>query len=150
MPPHLHDVYRVRAVTNLHSAHFLAFICIPPGSTLIFSAVLPTCDSVSVAWSWVGWSTDDVVCEMTSKFFTWTKGDRRNATEALQSGGVVPIPVECLKIKGMDYARSSNVRDRLHQAILQLRLIVSQIGQAQQKAITFTARRSSLCDTDTQ
>lgn len=50
-----------------------------------------------------------VAISMSSKFFTWTKGDRRNAQEALQTGGVVPIPVECLKIKGMEYGRSAKV-----------------------------------------
>jgi hypothetical protein len=48
---------------------------------------------------------------MTSKYFTWTKGDRRNATEALRSGVVVPIPIECISIKGLDYARTSKVFD---------------------------------------
>lgn len=43
---------------------------------------------------------------MSSKFFTWTKGDRHNAADALRSGRVVPIPVECITIKGMDYART--------------------------------------------
>lgn len=47
---------------------------------------------------------------MANKFFTWTKGDRRNAPETLHSGGVVPIPAECITIHGMDYARSSRVR----------------------------------------
>ncbi|KAK5132841.1 hypothetical protein LTR08_008557 [Meristemomyces frigidus] len=44
---------------------------------------------------------------MSAKFFTWTKGDRRNASESLSSGGVVPIPAECITIHGMDYARSN-------------------------------------------
>lgn len=46
---------------------------------------------------------------MSSKFFTWTKGDRRNAAETLHSGGVVPIPAECITIHGMDYARNAKV-----------------------------------------
>jgi hypothetical protein len=47
---------------------------------------------------------------MSSKFFTWTKGDRsRNAPESLFSGGVVPIPVECIHIKGFDYSRTPKV-----------------------------------------
>ena len=47
---------------------------------------------------------------MSSKFFTWTKGDRRSAAEALRSNGlVVPIPAECISIKGMDYARTTRV-----------------------------------------
>jgi hypothetical protein len=28
---------------------------------------------------------------MASKFFTWTKGDRRNTTEAYRTGGPLPI-----------------------------------------------------------
>lgn len=44
---------------------------------------------------------------MSSKFFTWTKGDRsRNAPDSLFSGAVVPIPVECIHIKGFDYSRT--------------------------------------------
>ncbi|PPJ57866.1 hypothetical protein CBER1_00034 [Cercospora berteroae] len=38
-----------------------------------------------------------------SKFFTWTKGDRKHV-----SSGMVQIPVECIEIKGMGYGR--NVR----------------------------------------
>ncbi|KAF2481993.1 hypothetical protein BDY17DRAFT_325493 [Neohortaea acidophila] len=44
-----------------------------------------------------------------SKFFTWTKGDRRNAVEALRSGKVVPIPIECISIKGLDYAQAEKL-----------------------------------------
>jgi hypothetical protein len=45
-----------------------------------------------------------------SKFFTWTKGDRsRNAPDLLYSGAVVPIPVECIHIKGFDYSRTPKV-----------------------------------------
>ncbi|EMC99994.1 hypothetical protein BAUCODRAFT_359251 [Baudoinia panamericana UAMH 10762] len=39
---------------------------------------------------------------MSSKFFTWTKGDRKYAPEGHRSAGVVPIPAECISIKGMD------------------------------------------------
>jgi hypothetical protein len=47
---------------------------------------------------------------MSSKFFTWTKGDRsRHAPESLYSGAVVPIPVECIHIKGFDYSRTTKV-----------------------------------------
>ncbi|KAF2214345.1 hypothetical protein CERZMDRAFT_95618 [Cercospora zeae-maydis SCOH1-5] len=37
-----------------------------------------------------------------SKFFTWTKGDRKHA-----SAGMVQIPVECIEIKGMSYGRNA-------------------------------------------
>jgi len=56
--------------------------------------------------------TKDVIANMSSKFFTWTKGDRtsgdrRNASEtALRSSGIVPIPAECITIHGMDYSRN--------------------------------------------
>ena len=66
------------------------------------------CSAVIFAFPYAG-SREDVISKMGSKFFTWTKGDRRNASEALRSGGVVPLPVECIKIKGMDYARSEKV-----------------------------------------
>lgn len=46
---------------------------------------------------------------MGSKFFTWTKGDKRNAPESLRSAGIVPIPAECISIKGMDYGRNVKV-----------------------------------------
>ncbi|CAK1359076.1 unnamed protein product [Cercospora beticola] len=36
-----------------------------------------------------------------SKFFTWTKGDRKHV-----SSGMVQIPVECIEIKGMGYGRN--------------------------------------------
>ncbi|KAK3720659.1 hypothetical protein LTR37_003709 [Vermiconidia calcicola] len=51
---------------------------------------------------------------MSSKFFTWTKGDRRNASEALKSNGIVPIPAECISIRGMDYARSEKYSSKSH------------------------------------
>lgn len=52
-----------------------------------------------------------VVVGMSSKFFTWTKGDRsRNAPDSLFSGAVVPIPVECIHIKGFDYSRTPKAR----------------------------------------
>jgi len=48
-----------------------------------------------------------------SKFFTWTKGDRsRNAPDLLYSGAVVPIPVECIHIKGFDYSRTPKASTR--------------------------------------
>lgn len=48
---------------------------------------------------------------MSNRFFsTWTKGDRRNAAEALRANGVVPIPVECISIKGLEYSRTSKVQ----------------------------------------
>jgi hypothetical protein len=51
-----------------------------------------------------------IVVGMSSKFFTWTKGDRsRNAPDSLFSGAVVPIPVECIHIKGFDYSRTPKV-----------------------------------------
>lgn len=47
---------------------------------------------------------------MSSKFFTWTKGDRsRHASDSLFTGAVVPIPVECIHIKGFDYSRAQKV-----------------------------------------
>lgn len=46
---------------------------------------------------------------MSSKFFTWTKGDRKHAAEALRSGGVVPIPVECISFKGLDVSKKPTV-----------------------------------------
>lgn len=46
---------------------------------------------------------------MSSKFFTWTKGDRKTASEVLYTGGVVPIPVECIHIKGLEYPRTPKV-----------------------------------------
>lgn len=49
---------------------------------------------------------------MSSKFFTWAKGDRNTAAvEALRSGRIVPIPVECIKIKGLDFACTEQVSD---------------------------------------
>ncbi|KAM3422035.1 hypothetical protein BST61_g2411 [Cercospora zeina] len=37
-----------------------------------------------------------------SKFFTWTKGDRKHGSD-----GMVQIPVECIEIKGMSYGRNA-------------------------------------------
>nr|POE92443.1 hypothetical protein CFP56_69690 [Quercus suber] len=50
---------------------------------------------------------------MSSKFWTWSKGDPRakEAAEALRAGGVVSIPVDCITITGMDHARHVRVRD---------------------------------------
>ena len=44
-----------------------------------------------------------------SRFFTWTKGDRSNAAEVLKPGRIVPIPIECIALKGMDYSRREKV-----------------------------------------
>ncbi|KXT03130.1 hypothetical protein AC578_7745 [Pseudocercospora eumusae] len=38
----------------------------------------------------------------TNKFFTWTKGDRKHA-----SSSFVPIPAECITIKGLEYSRNA-------------------------------------------
>lgn len=40
----------------------------------------------------------------TSKFLTWTKGDRKHV-----SSGMVQIPVEYIEIKGLEYGRHSKV-----------------------------------------
>lgn len=101
------------AVTNLRSARATVWMCQVKSTALhIFFWFSKFSFAFRVARTALrGQLLDDVGFTMSSKFFTWTKGDRRNATEALQSGGVVPIPVECLKIKGMDYARSAKVRE---------------------------------------
>ncbi|KAF2768567.1 hypothetical protein EJ03DRAFT_117827 [Teratosphaeria nubilosa] len=57
---------------------------------------------------------------MSHKFFTWTKGDRRNAAEALRSGGVLPTPDECIAIHGLDGAR--NDKGKSHRKPLPLDL----------------------------
>ncbi|KAK0273233.1 hypothetical protein LTR35_012305 [Friedmanniomyces endolithicus] len=44
---------------------------------------------------------------MSSKFFTWTKGDRRYAANPNCASEFVPIPVECISIKGLEYAREA-------------------------------------------
>ncbi|KAK1066374.1 hypothetical protein LTR74_007261 [Friedmanniomyces endolithicus] len=44
---------------------------------------------------------------MSSKFFTWTKGDRRLAANPNCASEFVPIPVECISIKGLEYARDA-------------------------------------------
>ncbi|KAH9828428.1 hypothetical protein Tdes44962_MAKER09311 [Teratosphaeria destructans] len=49
---------------------------------------------------------------MSHKFFTWTKGDRRNAADALRAGGVLRPPDECIAIYGLDGARSSKDKSR--------------------------------------
>ncbi|EME77992.1 uncharacterized protein MYCFIDRAFT_90041 [Pseudocercospora fijiensis CIRAD86] len=41
----------------------------------------------------------------TNKFFTWTKGDRKHASASL-----VPIPAECITIKGLEYSRNAKHR----------------------------------------
>ncbi|KAK3109547.1 hypothetical protein LTR53_017092, partial [Teratosphaeriaceae sp. CCFEE 6253] len=51
--------------------------------------------------------SNHVNASMSSRFFTWTKGDRRYTTDATRPSGVVPIPAECISIKGMDYAREA-------------------------------------------
>nr|POE48811.1 hypothetical protein CFP56_38908 [Quercus suber] len=53
-----------------------------------------------------------VIDDMSSKFWTWSKGDPRakEAAEALRAGGVVAIPVDCITITGMDHARHIRVR----------------------------------------
>ncbi|KXT04456.1 hypothetical protein AC579_631 [Pseudocercospora musae] len=38
----------------------------------------------------------------TNKFFTWTKGDRKHA-----SASFVPIPAECITIRGLEYSRNA-------------------------------------------
>ncbi|KAK0290199.1 hypothetical protein LTR91_006388 [Friedmanniomyces endolithicus] len=44
---------------------------------------------------------------MSSKFFTWTKGDRRYAANPNCASEFVPIPVECISIKGLEYSRET-------------------------------------------
>ncbi|OQO01630.1 hypothetical protein B0A48_12666 [Cryoendolithus antarcticus] len=58
---------------------------------------------------------------MSSKFFTWTKGDK-SAHEAMRSRGVVPIPIECISFKGLDYERSKKDSSRSHRRPPPLRL----------------------------
>ncbi|KAF2717258.1 hypothetical protein K431DRAFT_307104 [Polychaeton citri CBS 116435] len=58
---------------------------------------------------------------MSSKFFTWTKGDRRNASEALRAGSIVTIPAE-LRINGLEYARATNGSSKAQRKPLSLPL----------------------------
>lgn len=46
---------------------------------------------------------------MSSKFFTWTKGDRRGLPETPRSNGIIPIPAEYISIKGVDHGRGRRV-----------------------------------------
>lgn len=46
---------------------------------------------------------------MASKFFTWSKGDRRPANDAIHASGVVPIPVECLTFRGLEFTKPTKV-----------------------------------------
>lgn len=72
------------------------------------------------------------VIGMSSKFFTWTKGDRsRNAPDSLFSGAVVPIPVECIHIKGFDYSRTPKV------SVLNVHIVVLRV---------LTMRRTTIVD----
>lgn len=46
---------------------------------------------------------------MSSKFFTWTKGDRKHAADAFRVGGFVPITSEYIAVHGMEHERDVKV-----------------------------------------